>query len=249
MKLSIVIAVFNERAFVIEILNRIQKVNLDGIEKEIVVIDDCSTDGTRELLEKIKRAQMDSYLKKLNIADANRELDITNIKIIFQEKNMGKGAALRRGFKEATGEIVVVQDADLEYDPNDYSVPLRPFEKGVADVVYGSRFLGGEHRVLYYWHFVGNRFLITLSNMFTDLNLSDMETCYKMFRRDIINEIELKESRFGFEPEVTAKISQKGCRIYEVSISYYGRSYAQGKKIGWKDGLKAIYYIIRYSIF
>jgi glycosyltransferase involved in cell wall biosynthesis len=212
-------------------------------------VDDCCTDGTREFLEDIVQTQANQNTKTFKPPEPGQEFDIANIRILFHDKNQGKGAALRRGFKEATGDVVIVQDADLEYDPTEYSKMLEPIQKGIADVVYGSRFLGGPHRVLYFWHYVGNKFLTTLSNMFSNLNLTDMETCYKMFRREVLDGIEIKQNRFGFEPEFTAKVSKRGCRIYEVPISYFGRTYAEGKKIGWKDGMQALYCIIRYNLF
>jgi glycosyltransferase involved in cell wall biosynthesis len=199
---------------------------------EAIVVDDGSTDGTRELLTEVSGESADP-----------------RIRVFLQPYNMGKGAALRRGFTEATAQFVVVQDADLEYDPSEYPKLLGPLLDGRADVVYGSRFSGmGPHRVLYYWHSVGNRILTTLSNMFTDLNLTDMETCYKVFRREIIQSLDLKEDRFGFEPEVTAKLARGKYRIFEVGISYWGRTYEEGKKIGWKDGFRALYCIVRYSL-
>ncbi len=223
MKLSVVIPVYNEKATIIEILRRVRAVDLP---KEIIVIDDCSTDGTREILR-----------------DQHPADDLT---VVLQPRNMGKGAALRAGFEKVRGDIVVVQDADLEYDPSEYGILIQPIVAGKADVVYGSRFLGGPHRVLLFWHSVGNKVLTTLSNMLTDLNLTDMETCYKVFRADILRRIRLRENRFGFEPEFTAKIARARCRVYEVPISYSGRDYAEGKKIGWKDGVAAIYYILKY---
>jgi len=228
MKLSIVVPVFNERGTLHEIIRRIKDAPVDRLE--IVIVDDCSTDGTRELLKK--------------------EIEPLVEKVIYHDKNYGKGAALRSGFKEISGDCVIVQDADLEYDPADYPLLMTPILEGKADVVYGSRFSGiGPHRVLYFWHYVGNRFLTLLSNIFTNLNLTDMETCYKMFRREVIQSILIQENRFGFEPEVTAKVARKKCRIYEVGISYYGRTYEEGKKIGWKDGFRAIYVILKYGIF
>jgi glycosyltransferase involved in cell wall biosynthesis len=199
-------------------------------EREVIVVDDCSKDGTREIL----RTEIASLVDR----------------VIYHERNMGKGAALRSGFAAATGDVVIVQDADLEYDPQDYPIILEPFLAGKADVVFGSRFMGGRpHRVHFFWHYAGNRFLTLLSNMFTNLNLTDMETGYKAFRREVIQAITLEENRFGIEPELTAKVARMGLRIYEVGISYYGRSYAEGKKIGWKDGVRAIYCILKYNLF
>lgn len=227
MKLSIIIPVYNEKATLKDIIMRVKEAPVE--EKEIILVDDYSTDGTRELLK--------SELYKL--------VD----KVLYHEFNQGKGAALRTGFKEATGDYVIVQDADMEYDPNEYVKLLEPVYKCSADVVYGSRFAGGEsHRVLYFWHSLGNRFLTMLSNMFTNLNLTDMETCYKLFKREIIQSVNIEENRFGFEPEITAKVARMGCSIYEVGISYNGRTYAEGKKIGWKDGLRAIFVILKYGL-
>jgi glycosyltransferase involved in cell wall biosynthesis len=224
--LSVVIPVYNERRTFLQLLDAVRAV---PIHKEVLIVDDCSTDGTTELL----REQVDGV--------------IPGVRVVYQSHNQGKGAALRRGFEEARGDIVLVQDADLEYDPREYPQLIQPILAGKADVVYGTRFQGGAHRVLYFWHSVGNRFLTTLSNMFTDLNLTDMETCYKIFRREVIQGIPLRQNRFGFEPEVTAKIARRGWRIFEVPISYNGRSYAEGKKIGWKDGVQAIWCILRYA--
>ncbi len=231
MKLSIVIPCYNEIKTIDAILQKIFAVELD-LEKELVIVDDGSTDGTR------------AYLSALT-----PEMGKDHVQVIFHEKNGGKGAALRTGFTHATGDIIIVQDADLEYDPGEYPRLLRPILESNADVVYGSRFVGGEsHRVLYFWHSLGNRFLTTLSNMFTNLNLTDMEVCYKVFRRHVLDKIELKEDRFGFEPEFTAKIARQGFVIYEVGISYYGRTYAEGKKINWRDGFRAIYVIVKYGL-
>ena len=239
--------VYNERQFIEEILRRIQAVN---IEKEIIIIDDCSTDGTREFLKKLIKAKEGPNPATLTLPTLKQELRVDNIKVLLQERNYGKGAALRRGFKEAAGNVVIVQDADLEYDPEDYHKLLGPIEAGEADVVYGSRFLGGgPHRALFFWHYLGNRFLTFLSNMFTNLNLTDMETCYKVFRKEVLNKIEIGQDRFGFEPEITAKVAKGGWRIYEVPISYYGRTYKEGKKINWKDGLKTIWCILRYNLW
>jgi glycosyltransferase involved in cell wall biosynthesis len=226
MQLSVVIPVYNEEATIAALIARVRAV---PIEKEIIVVDDCSSDGTRRNLEQMARGG--------------------ELRALFHPRNQGKGAALRTGFREARGEIVIVQDADLEYDPAEYPKLMQPILDGRADVVYGSRFAGGEsHRVLYYWHYLGNRFLTELSNMFTNLNLTDMETGYKAFRRDMLREIEIEESRFGFEPEVTAKIARLKCRVYEVGISYSGRTYAEGKKANWKDGVSALRCILKYNL-
>ncbi len=227
MQISVVIPVYNEVSTIREIVVRVQAVDL---EKEIIIIDDGSTDGTRELLQEIT-------------------LSHDNVRVLYHDRNQGKGAALRTGFEGATGDIVIIQDADLEYDPREYPVLLEPILDGRADIVYGSRFLGGPHRVLFFWHYLGNRFLTLLSNALTNLNLTDMETCYKVFKREVLNDIQLKSNRFGFEPEFTAKIAKKGFRIYETSISYSGRTYAEGKKIGWKDGVKAIVAIVWFRFF
>ena len=223
MKLSVVIPVYNEKATLEEIIRRVSSIDLP---KEIIVVDDYSTDGTRDILEKYPQSD--------------------GLKILFQQRNLGKGAALRAGFEKVSGDIVVIQDADLEYDPEDYPVLIKPILQGKADVVFGSRFLSGPHRVLFFWHWVANRILTTLSNMLTDLNLTDMETCYKAFRADILKKIKFRENRFGFEPEFTAKVARARCRIYEVPISYSGRDYLEGKKIGWKDGIAALFHILRY---
>jgi glycosyltransferase involved in cell wall biosynthesis len=241
-KASIVVPVFNERATIEEILRRIQAVNVD---KEIIIVDDGSTDGTKEIIAALA-AGADPNPQPVPQSGA---LTADNVRVFFQGQNQGKGAALRRGFQEARGEIVLVQDADLEYDPQDYFGLIDPIERGLADVVYGSRFLGGPHRVLFFWHSVGNRFLTTISNIFTNLNLTDVWTCYKAFKRELLQGIDLREDRFGFEPEVTAKIAKINCRIYEVPISYRGRTYAEGKKITWKDGISGIWCILRYNLF
>lgn len=227
MKLSIVIPCYNECATIQQIVDAVKSSPVR--DKEIVIVDDCSTDGTQEILKTVIISQVD--------------------KILFHEVNQGKGAALRTGFKHVTGDVVIVQDADMEYDPQEYPMLMEPIEKGRADVVFGSRFIGAQpHRVVYFWHMMGNRFLTLLSNMCTNLNLTDMETCYKLFRREVIQSIEIEESRFGFEPEITAKVAAMGCRIYEVGISYYGRTYDEGKKIGWRDGVRAIYAIVKYNL-
>jgi glycosyltransferase involved in cell wall biosynthesis len=226
-ELSVVIPCYNEASTIESILAAVR--SSDVTDLEIIIVDDGSVDGTREKL----RALADS----------------PGMKVIFHETNRGKGAALRSGFREATGEVVIVQDADLEYDPREYGKILAPIREGKADVVFGSRFAGGEsHRVLYFWHYAANKLLTLVSNMFTNLNLTDMETCYKAFRRGVIQSIALREDRFGFEPEVTAKVARMGCRIYEVGISYSGRTYAEGKKIGWRDGLRALWCILKYNV-
>jgi len=234
-KLSIIIPAYNEAPTIHLILNKVIGTELlFGTEKEIIVVNDCSTDATAEVMQRF--------------ADENPDV---NILTYNQPKNQGKGAAIHKGIELATGDYVIIQDADLEYDPIDYNLLLKPMSEGVADVVYGSRFMGmGPHRILFFWHSIGNQFLTFLSNMFTNLNLTDMETCYKMFRADIIKKVVLTEKRFGFEPEVTSRISRiKAVRIYEVGISYYGRTYDEGKKIGAKDGFRAIYCILKFGIF
>lgn len=230
--LSIIIPAFNEEKTIHLILDKINSISLiNSIEKEIVVINDCSTDKTEDVI------------KNFITENPNITINYTNHQV-----NQGKGAAIHTGIKQANGDFIIIQDADLEYDPNEYNLLLNPIINGHADVVYGSRFIGGKpHRILFFWHTIGNKFLTFLSNMFTNLNLTDMETCYKLFRSEIIKNIKLKEKRFGFEPEVTSKISKiKNVRIYEVGISYYGRTYEEGKKIGWKDGVWAIYCILKY---
>lgn len=243
-KLSVVMPVYNERNFIEKILKRVQIVDLN---KEIVIVDDYSTDGTREFLNQLKEVKEEG-VETFDSPDVEEPLKVNNLNINLQAQNYGKGAALREGFKEATGEVIVIQDADLEYDPQDYHKLLDPIKRGEADVVYGSRFLGGPHRVLLFWHHLGNKFLTLLSNMLTDLNLSDMETCYKMFRSEVLEGIEVEQDRFGFEPEITAKVAKGDWRVYEVPISYYGRGYEEGKKITWKDGVKAIWYILKYNL-
>jgi glycosyltransferase involved in cell wall biosynthesis len=242
-KLSVVIPVYNERATIEEILWRVQHV---PIEKEIIIVDDGSTDGTRDLLEAIAKTTT-CEPATLVLPQTGHRLPTGNVHVLLQEANRGKGAALRRGFEAARGEIVLVQDADLEYDPREYFRLIAPIERGLADVVYGSRFLGGPHRILLFWHYVGNKALTLLSNLLTNLNLSDVWTCYKVFRREALQGIRLQENRFGFEPEITARVAKAGWRIYEVPISYCGRTYNEGKKITWRDGLKAIWCILRYN--
>jgi glycosyltransferase involved in cell wall biosynthesis len=226
MKLSIISPCYNEKNTIEAIVEAVKASPID--DQEIIIVDDYSTDGTRDIL--------------------NEKIAPQVAKVVFHEKNQGKGAALRTGFQEATGDVVVIQDADLEYDPQEYPLLLDPIRRDRADVVFGSRFSGGNaHRVVYFWHMIGNKFLTLLSNMFTNINLTDMETCYKAFRREIIQSITIEEDRFGFEPEITAKVARKQCRIFEVGISYYGRTYAEGKKIGWRDGFRAIYAIVKYN--
>ena len=228
-KLSIIIPCYNELATIDTIIDAVNAAPYP--DKEIIIVDDCSTDGTRNKL-------------KSEIEASGRVS-----KVIYHSVNQGKGAALRSGIAAATGDVVIIQDADMEYDPNEYPRLVEPILKNRADVVFGSRFLGGDaHRVLYFWHRVGNGFLTLMSNMFTNLNLTDMETCYKVFRREIIQGIKIEENRFGFEPEITAKVAKLHCRIYEVGISYYGRTYDEGKKIGWRDGVRAIYCIVKYGL-
>ena len=228
MKLSVIIPIYNEERTIETLVERV--LAAPWPDKEIIIVDDGSSDGTRDILEKKITSRVD--------------------RVIYHAENRGKGAALRSGFAHAVGDVVLVQDADLEYDPREYPRILTPIAEGKADVVYGSRFAGGEaHRVLYFWHYLGNRFLTTLSNMFTNLNLTDMETCYKAMRREVLEMLDLREHRFGIEPELTAKIARQRCRIFEVGISYYGRSYKEGKKINWKDGIRAVWVIIKYGVF
>lgn len=228
MKLSVIIPCYNELGTIAQVIAAVQAAPV--AQKEIIVVDDASTDGTRQYLQSHLASQVDQ--------------------VIYHKQNYGKGAALRSGIAAATGDIVIVQDADLEYDPQEYPLMIKPILDNKADVVFGSRFVGSQpHRVVYYWHMVGNQFLTTLSNMLTNINLTDMETCYKAFRREIIQSIKIEENRFGFEPEITAKVAKLDCRIYEVGISYYGRTYKEGKKIGWRDGFRAIYCILKYNLF
>lgn len=232
MKLSVVIPCFNEISTIDQVVKSVKAspVKELGVEIEVIIVDDCSIDGTIDLLKQVVESQVD--------------------RTIYHPRNRGKGAALRTGFAAATGDIVIVQDADLEYDPREFSVMIQPILEGKADVVFGSRFMGSQpHRVVYYWHMVGNQFLTMLSNMLTNINLTDMETCYKAFRREVIQSIRIEEDRFGFEPEITAKVARLNCRIYEVGVSYYGRTYKEGKKITWKDGVRAIFCILKYNLF
>ena len=224
-KLSVVMPVYNEARFIRAIIDRVLAVKLEGVERELIIVDDCSRDGTREILSALK---------------------IEGVRVFMHERNLGKGAALRTGFAQAAGDVILIQDADLEYHPEEYPILLKPIVDGNADVVYGSRFLGGPHRVHLFWHMVGNQFLTLLSNMMSNLNLTDMETCYKAFRGEVVRKMTLRSDRFGFEPEFTQKVARAGWRIYEVPISYHGRDYSDGKKIGWKDGVSAIWTIVKY---
>ena len=224
--ISVVMPVYNEAKTIKEIVKNVQAV---GLEKEIIIVDDASTDGTREILNELK--------------------DKEGITVLYHQSNQGKGAALRTAFKQVKGEIVIIQDADLEYDPNEYNKLIKPIIEGKADAVYGSRFLGGPHRVLFFWHYVGNRIFTLLSNMLTNLNLTDMETCYKVFKSSLLKKFTIESNRFGVEPEITAKLAKLKCRIYEVDISYSGRDYTEGKKINWKDGIAAFYWILKYNLW
>jgi len=242
-KVSIVIPVYNEKSTIDEILRRVLDTE---VRKEVIIVDDCSTDGTRQILENMaaRQANGEAFAPA---QDGNDQIELRNLRFFFQTPNQGKGAALRRGFTEVTGNIVLVQDADLEYDPRDYEVLLGPIIDGRADVVYGSRFLSGPQRVHYFWHYVANRMLTLLSDIFSNLKLTDMETCYKVFRKEVLAGIQIKSNRFGFEPEITAKIAKHKWRIYEVPITYAGRTYEEGKKITWKDGVQALWCIVRYT--
>lgn len=242
-RISVVMPVYNEMATIGEILGRVQAVD---VEKEIVIVDDGSTDGTRKFLDDIVRSTT-AAPPEIALSQGGAVPRVDNIRVFFQDKNRGKGAALRRGFQEARSDIIIIQDADLEYDPSDFTRLIAPIEEDRADVVYGSRFLGGPHRVHLFWHYIGNKFLTLLSDMVTDINLSDVWTCYKAFRREVLEGIDLREDRFGFEQEITIKIARGGWRVYEAPISYYGRNYEEGKKITWKDGIRALWCLLWYG--
>jgi glycosyltransferase involved in cell wall biosynthesis len=233
MKLSVIVPVYNEIATIAEITRRVRAATVQ-VPMELIFVDDCSVDGTREFLRSL---------------GTSKGAESGDVKVLMHERNMGKGAAIRTAIAHATGTMILIQDADLEYDPQDYGALLKPILDGHADVVFGNRFHGGAHRVLYFWHAVGNRWLTTLCNMVTNLNLTDMEVGYKVFRAEILKQIRLHSSRFGFEPEITVKVAKFGCRIYEVPISYHGRTYAEGKKISWRDGIAALFHILRYQFF
>ena len=242
MKLSVVIPAYNELNTIRDILRKVQNVK---IEKEIIVVDDFSSDGTREFLKDLEKNG-----GKIPADENYPELTIENLLVIFHEKNQGKGAAINSGIQQIGGDVMIIQDADLEYEPEEYHKLLAPIISGHADVVYGSRFMGGSpHRILFFWHSIGNKLLTFMSNMFTNLNLTDMETCYKMIKREVIDQITIHERGFGIEPEITAKISKLGARVYEVGISYYGRTFEEGKKISWRDGVRTVYCILRYNLF
>jgi glycosyltransferase involved in cell wall biosynthesis len=235
MKLSVIVPVYNELGTIAEVTRQVLAAPVD-LPKEVIIVDDCSTDGTRE------------YLQDL-VKSSGSGTDNATLKVLFHEQNRGKGAAIQTAIAQATGTIIVIQDADLEYDPQDYPALLQPILEGRADVVFGNRFHGGAHRVLYFWHMLGNRFLTMLCNMLTNLNLNDMEVGYKAFRAEVLKQLSIRSQRFGFEPEVTVKVAKLGCRIYEVPIAYHGRTYAEGKKIGWRDGIAALLHMLRYRFF
>lgn len=247
-KLSVIIPLYNEKRTIKLIVAKVLEIDIPQLKKEVIIVDDFSTDGSREIVRQLE----ENPSKALEgIIDVERKdfFEKNEIKCVYNEKNEGKSFSLKKGINLATGDIIIIQDADLEYNPEDYHKVLKPIIDGEADVVYGSRFRGEVRRVLFFWHSVGNKFLTALSNAFTNLNLTDMETCYKAFRADVIKKVNIESKRFGFEPEITAKVAKMGCRIYEVPISYHGRNYKEGKKITWKDGFEAIYYILKYNLF